>query len=702
MFAQMGTIPEFALAVIGNVLTLCTFVYLISMNEARARYLLRTFFKLQLPTLMLMVAVFSALLAANFNTRFDGAARNFGWPAVAVSISNGAFSVNGWPLLVNLSTGFGLLVPLLAGVEGFLRRQRGLTFEPAPRLVGASQFSGTASGTETLRAPSRRRQTALKVEPIEDLPPTPRFRLPAFTFTAVCALLLILALLQLKRAWIPWVVDRAYIQPEHAIDPGAVTALAFFPDQSRFICGYRDGQLVEWTLHDGSYSIARFIGHTTPITNITISASGETFTSMSSNSEMRFWRTDICGELLRLAQQDKLRVVAAQGLDDKRVVAAFSDGNVRLYDPDGRVERTFIGGMGKLTWTGFVNGGDAVVSANFRGVMQYWNCDSWATPAESHPVDLKYENDDCVRLWDNDAIVLKGDTADLVQGYVVDGCCWVLTYAHRGQVDLWSPASGRRLRSVPDLLPATESASCTPDGKTILTTDDQHRRQEWHYEPNATLAAHSSELRSVRQAPDKSHFLTASRDGTARVWDAATGRERAVFSGNKSGLLLATFSGAGERVITAAEDGSVRVFDAKTQAELAALPGPTAENASENRSADISADGARILFLRADGSVRVCATDPPRELGVLPLAAAKTPDASAEEVTVARFEPAGHRVLTGNRDARLKIWKHVLQWPSGLWTLWQTAAVGLTALAMISCFGVEFVLWRRRSVPLVA
>src|SRR5579862_5906662 len=133
MFAQTGSIPEFVLAVVGNVLTLCTFIFLMSMNERQARHLLRTFFRLQLPTMILLVAIFAALLAANVNTHFDGAARNFGWPAVAVTISQtGAIGMNGWALLLNLSTGFGLLVPMLAGVESALRRQRGLSFEPAP------------------------------------------------------------------------------------------------------------------------------------------------------------------------------------------------------------------------------------------------------------------------------------------------------------------------------------------------------------------------------------------------------------------------------------------------------------------------------------------------------------------------------------------------------------------------------------------
>ena len=52
--------------------------------------------------------------------------------------------------------------------------------------------------------------------------------------------------------------------------------------------------------------------------------------------------------------------------------------------------------------------------------------------------------------------------------------------------------------------------------------------------------------------------LTASRDGTARLW-GLDGAERVVLRGHAA-VYDAAFSPAGDRVVTGSEDGSLRVY----------------------------------------------------------------------------------------------------------------------------------------------
>jgi len=60
---------------------------------------------------------------------------------------------------------------------------------------------------------------------------------------------------------------------------------------------------------------------------------------------------------------------------------------------------------------------------------------------------------------------------------------------------------------------------------------------------------------------DGMFVVTASFDGTARVWDAARGDLLAVLSSDRSWLLGAGFSPVGTRVVTARVDAVVEIWD---------------------------------------------------------------------------------------------------------------------------------------------
>src|SRR5262249_57087063 len=57
--------------------------------------------------------------------------------------------------------------------------------------------------------------------------------------------------------------------------------------------------------------------------------------------------------------------------------------------------------------------------------------------------------------------------------------------------------------------------------------------------------------------------VTASNDRTARVWDAAGGKQIAVLSGHDALVQSAAFSPDGSRVVTASADKTARVWDAR-------------------------------------------------------------------------------------------------------------------------------------------
>jgi WD40 repeat protein len=92
------------------------------------------------------------------------------------------------------------------------------------------------------------------------------------------------------------------------------------------------------------------------------------------------------------------------------------------------------------------------------------------------------------------------------------------------------------------------------------------------------LPGHEGALWAVGFNPDGSRAVTAGDDGTARVWDVATGDLLATFTKHRDTVVSASFSPSEPLVLTASYDGTVRIWDAQTAEQRAILRGaPTNE-----------------------------------------------------------------------------------------------------------------------------
>jgi WD40 repeat protein len=162
--------------------------------------------------------------------------------------------------------------------------------------------------------------------------------------------------------------------------------------------------------------------------------------------------------------------------------------------------------------------------------------------------------------------------------------------------------------------------------------------------------------RTIAFSPDGHALLCVCEDRTARVWDAATGRETAVLRGHSEAVSTAAFSPDGRRVVTASEDGTVRLWHVEVPADAYALrlhgghgeegttiPGPV-------HSVAFSPDGSRLVTTGDESAARVwdAATGQPVAVlqGLSDFADRKR---MREEILgharTAQFTPDGRRVL---------------------------------------------------------
>jgi WD40 repeat protein len=82
------------------------------------------------------------------------------------------------------------------------------------------------------------------------------------------------------------------------------------------------------------------------------------------------------------------------------------------------------------------------------------------------------------------------------------------------------------------------------------------------------FAGHTAYVRDFSFNKDGSLMVTASDDGTARVWNTTTGQTVGKLEGHSDGVNSATFSSDGKFIVTASNDKTVRIWDATSFALL--------------------------------------------------------------------------------------------------------------------------------------
>lgn len=219
----------------------------------------------------------------------------------------------------------------------------------------------------------------------------------------------------------------------------------------------------------------------------------------------------------------------------------------------------------------------------------------------------------------------------------------VFTGASGSTARLWDTASGRRIRALAAY--NVESAAFSPDGKQVLTGDGLEKTARlWDAataKERCRFQGHSGSVYSVAFGPDGKQVLTGSSDKTARLWDTVTGKELHRFLGHLNSVNSVAIAQNGKHVLTGSDDKTGRLWDATTGKELSRF-----QHSAAVMSVAISPGGKQVLTASEDGPARLWEAATGKELGHF--------WGLSEPVNCVAVFPGGKQVLTaGGKTARL-------------------------------------------------
>jgi serine/threonine protein kinase/WD40 repeat protein/tetratricopeptide (TPR) repeat protein len=216
---------------------------------------------------------------------------------------------------------------------------------------------------------------------------------------------------------------------------------------------------------------------------------------------------------------------------------------VMLWGKDGRPQGSVLCPLGHVHDLQFTPDGRLLLAACEEGLVV------WTVP------DL------------NQRTFARGGVTPRVAVHPTGRLAATVTWGDR--IDIWSLVGNRILTSFTEPRSGQYRLEFSADGELLLAIDPHNRLVKgWPVQSTPEkryLAGHDAWIPEIAFSPDSRQLASASKDGTARIWDAETGDLRHICSGSPVNLECVAYSPDGKLLAIADWNaGKIRLWDAET------------------------------------------------------------------------------------------------------------------------------------------
>lgn len=402
----------------------------------------------------------------------------------------------------------------------------------------------------------------------------------------------------------------------------AVLAMAIDPSGTRLASGSEDGTARVWDLAAGGESVS-LVGHGAPVVHVAFDRGGGRLVTAAEDGSVRIWPAAPPGATVVLRGHQGPVLSAVFDARGERVVTASLDGTARVWDAGGSGPPIVLRGHRRpLTVARFDAPGTRVLTASEDGTARIWAADGAG-----------------------DAVVLAGHGGGVETAAFSPDGERVATGSAGGEVWLWKADGGEEPQRLPGLSGLVMDVAWSPGGDRLLAASRDGIAAVWTAgvsEPATILEFPEDKILSATFGPRGQRLAVALSDGSVLIRRLDGGAD-VTLAGHGHAAVDVRFDATGERVISASNDGTARVWNADGSGAPVVLEGHT----ERLTAASFSPDGKMAVTASGDGTARVWWLD--REGEPLQLEHPK-------RVTGASFSPGGNRVLTSSEDGTARIW----------------------------------------------
>jgi WD40 repeat protein len=379
-------------------------------------------------------------------------------------------------------------------------------------------------------------------------------------------------------------------------------ALEYSPDGRRVATGGADGTASVWDAHTGE-ELMRLAGHTGEVYSVPFTPDGSTLLTASRDITTRIWDVTLAGERDWLTVPGpSLRLGGVAFSPDGRTFAVPADpSGVTIRETEtGDVEMELAGHDAVLWDLAYSPDGRLLAGSPGTGVR------------------FRAPENRTVPVWD----VRTGKLVASLEGhedqvsaveFSPDGRT-VVTASFDGTLRSWDTATWRPMRES-DAGGDAYGLAFSPDGRWLVagigTYPDVRVYDAETFELRGRLEGHADYIQDLAFLGDD-RVLSASGDGTVKLWDLSTLEEIMTLGGHAGPVTNVDVSPDGRLIATAGFDGSAKLWDAGSGAELMTFFG----HDRIVHSVAFSPDGRFLATASGDGTVmlRLLPIDELREL----------------------------------------------------------------------------------------
>jgi WD40 repeat protein/tRNA A-37 threonylcarbamoyl transferase component Bud32 len=379
-----------------------------------------------------------------------------------------------------------------------------------------------------------------------------------------------------------------------------VQSVAFTPDGTRLASASWDGAVKVWDTQTGQEAVT-LLAHGGGADAVAFSPDGRFLASGgflvdregTAHGEVKVWDAAERQKAVELPRQGLFVRSVAFSPDGNRLACAGNAENgqsqVKLWDaqtaeevltlnrppcdvqcvafsPDGRI----LACAGGIPDAEAKNGGVA-------GQVKVWDADGKELLTLSRATDVEQvafssdgnrlagiERGGTVSVWETktgkQVLAIRNDCESLFcsLAYSPDGRRLVSCARNDSGVKIWDAQTGEAILKLGDF--GVWSIALSPDGKRLAAGE-----QLWDIETAKPILKLPVNARAVAFSPDGRRLATGSDGGTAKLWDAGTGKEMFTLRGRRGTVGCVTFSPNGKRLASCSDDWVI-IWDL-TQAE---------------------------------------------------------------------------------------------------------------------------------------